>query len=47
MEINQLRIQEDLYIGIGMIAYVVYIIVLNWVYIKEYLHNKGGNEWED
>jgi hypothetical protein len=39
---------EDLYIGIGMIAYVVYNVLLNWMYIKEYIKDKGvirrGNE---
>jgi hypothetical protein len=39
-------------IGILTIGYIVYIAALNWVYIKEYLHNdKGvirrGNEWPE
>ena len=39
----------EIHIGIGMIAYVVYIVLLNWMYIKEYIKdNKGvikrGNE---
>ncbi len=39
---------EDLYIGIGMIGYITYIVLLNWVYIKEYLKDKeGGNEWPE
>ena len=44
---------EDLYIGIGMISYGVYIVLLNWVYIKEYLKDKDkgvikrGTEWPD
>jgi hypothetical protein len=43
---------DDLYIGIGMIGYGVYIVTLNWMYIKEYIKdNKGvirrGNEWPD
>jgi hypothetical protein len=43
---------EDLYIGVVMIGYIVYIVLLNWVYIKEYLHNtkgviKRGNEWPE
>ena len=38
-------------IGILTIGYIVYILSLNWVYIKEYLHNdkgviKRGNEWD-
>ena len=27
----------DTQIGIVMIGYIVYIVLLNWVYIKEYL----------
>ena len=44
---------EDLHIGIGMISYIVYNVVLNWMYIKEYIKgmDKGvirrGNEWPD
>jgi hypothetical protein len=42
---------EDLYIVIGMVMYIGYNILMNWVYIKEYLHNttviKRGNEWPD
>jgi len=43
---------EDLHIGIGMIGYITYIVLLNWMYIKEYIKgNKGvikrGNEWGD
>jgi hypothetical protein len=42
---------EDLYIGIGMISYGVYIVCLNWVYIKEWIKDTGvikrGNEWPD
>jgi hypothetical protein len=43
---------EDISIGIGMIGYGVYIVILNWMYIKEYIKdNKGvikrGNEWPD
>ena len=43
---------EDISIGIGMIMYGVYIVLLNWMYIKEYIKdNKGvikrGNEWPD
>jgi hypothetical protein len=42
---------EALYIGIGMISYGVYIVLLNWVYIKEWIKDKGvikrGNEWPD
>jgi hypothetical protein len=42
---------EDLYIGIGMIMYGVYIVILNWMYIKEYIKDTGvikrGNEWPD
>lgn len=35
-------------IGIGCILYIVYIVALNWVYIKEYKGNliKRGNEWD-
>ncbi len=42
---------EDLYIGVVMIGYIVYNVVLNWMYIKEYIKDKGvikrGNEWPD
>ena len=41
---------EDLYIGIGMISYGVYIVLLNWMYIKEWIKDKGvikrGKEWD-
>ena len=37
--------------AIGCMLYIVYIVGINWVYIKEYIgDNKGvikrGNEWE-
>ena len=42
---------EDLYIGVVMIGYIVYNVVLNWMYIKEYIKDKGvirrGNDWPD
>jgi hypothetical protein len=42
---------EDISIGIGMIGYGVYIVILNWMYIKEYIKDTGvikrGNEWPD
>ena len=42
---------EDLYIGVVMVGYIVYNVVLNWMYIKEYIKDKGvikrGNEWPD
>jgi hypothetical protein len=39
-------------IGILVVGYVVYIVALNWMYIKEYLKDsKGvirrGTEWPD
>ena len=38
----------EIHIGIGMISYIVYNVVLNWMYIKEYIKDKGvikrGNE---
>ena len=41
---------NDMHIGILTIAYIVYIVSLNWMYIKEYLHNtpviRRGNEWD-
>jgi|LakMenE01Jun11ns_1017448.scaffolds.fasta_scaffold7405297_2 predicted transcriptional regulator len=43
----------EIHIGIGMISYIVYNVVLNWMYIKEYIKgmDKGvirrGNEWPD
>jgi hypothetical protein len=42
---------NELHIGIGMVGYIVYIVSLNWMYIREY--TKGGNvirrggEWPD
>ena len=41
----------EIHIGIGIGMYIGYIVVLNWMYIKEYLHNtKGvirrGKEWD-
>jgi len=43
---------EDGYIVMITVGYVVYNVLLNWVYIKEYLKdNKGvikrGNEWPE
>ena len=43
---------EDLYIGMGVIGYIGYIVCLNWMYIKEYIGNKKGVikrgwEWPD
>jgi hypothetical protein len=41
----------QIHIVMVTIAYVVYNVLLNWMYIKEYIKdNKGvirrGNEWE-
>lgn len=37
-------------LGIACILYVVYIVGINWVYIKEYTQSKGvikrGWEWD-
>jgi hypothetical protein len=43
---------EDISIVMVTIAYVVYNVLLNWMYIKEYIKdNKGvitkGMEWPD
>jgi hypothetical protein len=43
---------NEIQIGIMTVGYIVYIVSLNWVYIKEYLHNdkgviKRGNEWPE
>jgi hypothetical protein len=42
---------EDLYIGVVMIGYIVYNVMLNWMYIKEYIKDKGvirrGGEWPE
>jgi hypothetical protein len=42
---------EDLYIGVVMVGYIVYNVMLNWMYIKEYIKDTGvirrGNEWPD
>lgn len=38
-------------IGVGMIGYGVWIVLMNWMYIKEYIKDKGvikrGEEWEN
>jgi len=31
---------EDISIGIGVISYIGYIVLLNWMYIKEYIKDK-------
>lgn len=51
-KIKQFNMNEDIHIVIGMIGYIGYNILLNWMYIREYIHtNKGvirrGNEWDD
>jgi hypothetical protein len=44
---------EDIHIGIGVIMYIGYNILLNWMYIKEYIKDmdkgaiKRGNEWPE
>lgn len=42
---------NDIGIGIITIGYIVYIVLLNWVYIKEYTQSKGvikrGWEWPE
>ena len=41
----------DTHIGVVMIGYIVYNVMLNWMYIKEYIKDKGvirrGMEWPD
>ena len=44
----------DIQMGIITIGYIVYIVLLNWMYIREYLMdmNKGGvinrgHEWDN
>lgn len=38
-------------IGIGSVLYIVWIVLMNWMYIKEYIKDKGvikrGEEWEN
>jgi len=40
---------DTIELGIGCMLYIVYIVGINWSYIKEYT-NKGvikrGNEWD-
>jgi hypothetical protein len=42
---------EDIHIGIGMIGYGVYIVCLNWMYIKEWIKDnpviRRGMEWPE
>jgi hypothetical protein len=42
---------KELELGIIAISYIVYIVLMNWVYIKEYTQSKGvikrGNEWPE
>jgi hypothetical protein len=39
------------YIVMITVGYIVYNVLLNWMYIKEYIKDKGvikrGNEWPD
>ena len=41
---------NDTQTAIGCMLYIVYIVGINWSYIKEYSKGKGvirrGNEWE-
>jgi hypothetical protein len=43
----------DIQMGIITIGYIVYIVLLNWMYIREYLMDKGngvinrGHEWDN
>jgi len=43
----------DIQMGIITIGYIVYIVLLNWMYIKEYIMDKDkgvikrGNEWPE
>lgn len=41
---------NDIHIGVITIGYILYIVILNWVYIKEYTQSKGvirrGMEWD-
>ena len=36
---------NDIELGIVCVGYMVYIVGLNWVYIKEY-KSKGIREWD-
>ncbi len=43
---------NEIQIGIILVGYIVWIVILNWVYIKEYIKDKKGvikrgNEWPD
>ncbi len=43
---------NEIQIGIILVGYIVWIVLLNWVYIKEYIKDKKGvinrgNEWPD
>lgn len=42
---------KELELGILSILYIVYIVSLNWMYIKEYTKGNGvvrrGNEWPE
>jgi hypothetical protein len=52
-KIKQFNMNEDIHIVIGMIGYIGYNILLNWMYIREYIKDKDkgvirrGNEWPD
>ena len=43
----------DIQMGIITIGYIVYIVLLNWMYIKEYIMDKDkgvikrGHEWDN
>ena len=42
---------EDVHIVMITVGYIVYNVLLNWMYIKEYIKDKGvirrGMEWPD
>ena len=41
---------NEIELGIGCMLYVVYIVGINWMYIREYIGKGGvikrGNEWD-
>ena len=48
--INQLSMDTE--IGVITVGYIVYNVMLNWMYIKEWIGNKNGvirrgEEWPD
>ncbi len=49
--VNTNKIQQGMELGILAMGYIVWIVCMNWMYIKEYIKDnpviRRGNEWPD